>query len=162
MALGFAVGIVMGQMLGAGRLREARDSAFRMMGFSFAVTAVVAVLYYICAGFIPIVYNTEPEIRALATQVMRVTAVVMPFEALAHASYFIIRSGGRMMVTFLFDSGYMWCVNVLLAFVLANFTSIPFLSLFLACQVCSALKCIIGLILVRSGFWARNIVAPTP
>jgi len=159
MSLGFAVGIVMGQMLGAGKLREARDSAFRMMGFSFIVTAVVAVLYYICAGFIPAVYNTEPEIRELATRIMRVTAVVMPFEAIAHASYFIIRSGGKMMITFLFDSGYMWCINCVLAFLLANFTAIPFVSLFIACQTCSALKCILGALLVRNGFWARNIVS---
>lgn len=159
MALGFAVGIVMGQMLGAGRLQEAKESAYRMMVFSFLVTAVVGVLYYICAAFIPYVYNTEPEIRALATDIMRITAIVMPFEALCHSSYFIIRSGGRMLVTFFFDSGYMWCINCLLCFVLANFTAMPFLSLFIAAQVCSAAKCIAGVILVRSGFWVRNLVS---
>lgn len=158
MALGFAVGIVMGQMLGAGKLEEARESAFRMMAFSFSVTAVIAVIYYFCASFIPAVYNTEPEIRELATRLMRITAVMMPLEAITHSGYFIIRSGGRMLITFLFDSGYSWCVNALLAFLLVNFTAMPFLSVFTAIQICSAIKFAIGILLVRSGFWVRRLV----
>lgn len=158
MALGFAVGIVMGQMLGAGKLEEARESAFRMMAFSFSVTAVIAVIYYFCASFIPAVYNTEPEIRELATRLMRITAVMMPLEAITHSGYFIIRSGGRMLITFLFDSGYSWCVNALLAFLLVNFTAMPFLSVFTAIQICSAIKFVIGILLVRSGFWVRRLV----
>lgn len=158
MALGFAVGIVMGQMLGAGKLKEARESAYRMMAFSFVIAVGFAGLYYVCAGFIPTVYNTEPEIRALATRLMRITAIVMPLEAITHASYFIIRSGGRMMVTFLFDSGYSWVVMGTMAYVLSHYTAIPFLALFALLQAASALKSAIGIPLVRSGFWVRNIV----
>ena len=159
MALGFAVGIVMGQMLGAGKLKEARDSASRMLVFSFLVTAVVGVAYYVCAAFIPAIYNTEPEIRSLATSLMRITAIAMPFESLTHASYFIIRSGGRMLITFFFDAGYIWCVMGVLATVLSHFTVLPFLSIFALVQLCSAIKFVAGIVLVRNGFWVRNIVA---
>ena len=160
MALGFAVGIVMGQMLGAGKLDEARESAPKMMAFSFSVSTVFAIIYFICAALIPYVYNTEPEIRSLATNLMRITAICMPLESLTHASYFIIRSGGRMLVTFFFDSGYVWCISGALAYVLAHFTAVPFISIFLIIQICSAVKFSIGILLVRNGFWVRNIVAP--
>ena len=63
-----------------------------------------------------------------------------------------------MLITFLFDSGYSWCVNALLAFLLVNFTAMPFLSVFTAIQICSAIKFAIGILLVRSGFWVRRLV----
>ncbi len=159
MSLGSAIAIVSGQLLGANKLREAKESAVKMIAFSFTVALAVAIIYFVCAGFIPLAYNTEPEIRTLATQLMRITAVVMPLEALCHASYFILRSGGKMLVTFFFDSCYMWCVNVLLAFVFSRFTAMPFVTIFTVVQISSVLKAGIGILLVKSGFWVKNIVA---
>ncbi len=159
MALGSAIAIVTGQLLGANKLKEARESAIKMIAFSFTIALGVAVIYFTSAGFIPLAYNTEPEIRELATRLMRITAVVMPLEALCHASYFILRSGGRMLVTFFFDSCYMWCVNVLLAFVLSRFTAVSFVSIFTVVQLSSVLKAGIGILLVKNGFWVRNIVS---
>ncbi len=159
MAMGMADGIIMGQILGSGRLKEAKESGYRMIIFSFLIAVFFGALYYICAGFIPMAYNVEPEIRLLATRIMRISAIVMPLEAICHASYFILRSGGRMMVTFLFDSVYMWCINVALAFVLSRFTPMSFVSIFALVQISSALKSGIGIALVKSGFWVRNIVS---
>ena len=105
------------------------------------------------------VYNTEPEIRHLATRLMQITAIVMPFEALTHASYFTLRSGGQMAITLVFDSGFMWCINVLLAVVLSRFTSIPFIWLFTTIQMTTILKSVFGILLVRRGDWVRNITA---
>ncbi len=159
MAMGMADGIIMGQILGSGRLQKAREDGYRMIVFSFLIAVCFGALYYICAGFIPMAYNAEPEIRTLATRLMRITAIAMPLEAICHASYFILRSGGRMVVTFLFDSVYMWCINVALAFVLSRFTAISFTGIFTIVQISSVLKAGAGIVLVKSGFWVRNIVA---
>lgn len=161
MAMGMADGIIMGQILGSGKLQKAKEDGYRMILFSFFIAVLFGALYYVCAGFIPMAYNVEPEIRLLATKLMRITAIVMPLEAICHASYFILRSGGRMMVTFLFDSVYMWCINVALAFVLSRFTALSFLSIFTIVQISSALKAGVGMGLVKSGFWVRNIVSNT-
>jgi len=159
MAVGAAIGIILGQLLGANRLKEARQSSYQMIAFSFAIAVVVAIIYYVCAAVIPMAYNTEPEIRTLATILMRITAIAMPFEALTHASYFTLRSGGKMLITILFDSGFMWGISVLCAFLLSRFTPIPFVALFAIIQAISAAKSIIGLALVKNGFWIKNIIA---
>ncbi len=159
MAVGAAIGILLGQLLGADKLKEAREASYKMIAFSFFVAVIIAVIYYVCAAAIPMAYNTETEIRELATALMRITAIAMPFEALTHASYFTLRSGGKMMITIIFDSGFMWGVTVLLAFTLSRFTSLPFLALFAIIQGVSALKSIIGLALVKHGFWIKNIIA---
>ncbi len=159
MAVGNAIGILIGQMLGGGKLKEAKDSANKMIAFSFVIAVAVGIIYSIFAEFIPMVYNTEPEIRHLATRLMQITAIVMPFEALTHASYFTLRSGGKMAITLVFDSGFMWCINVLLAVVLSRFTSIPFIWLFTIIQMTTILKSVFGILLVRRGDWVRNITA---
>lgn len=157
MAVGNAVGILIGQLLGAGKLKEAKESSYKMIAFSFMIAVGVAVVYSFCAEFIPMVYNTEPEIRTLATRLMQITAIAMPFEALTHASYFTLRSGGKMAITMIFDSGFMWCINVLLAVILSRFTDISFVWLFTCLQLTVVLKALFGVLLVRKGSWVRNI-----
>ena len=157
MAVGNAVAILLGQMLGAGKLKEAKDASYKMIAFSCVIAIGVGIVYSLCAEFIPYVYNTEPEIRHLATRLMQITAIAMPFEALTHVSYFTLRSGGKMAITLLFDCGFMWCVNVLLAVVLSRFTAISFIWLFTALQMTVVLKSVFGLILVHRGSWVRNI-----
>ena len=159
MAVGNAVGIIIGQMLGAGKLKEAKESSYRMISFSFVIAIFIGVIYSFAAKYIPMVYNTEPEIRALATLLMQITAITMPFEALTHASYFTLRSGGKMIITLIFDSGFIWCVNVLLAVILSRFTTISFVWMFAAVHFTCILKATFGIILVRKGSWIRNIVS---
>lgn len=158
MAVGTAVGIILGQMLGADKLDEAKPAAYKLIAFSFAISSVVALIYSILAGIIPLVYNTEPQIRHLATFLMRITALTMPFEALTHSSYFTLRSGGRMMITFIFDCGFTWGGNVLIAYLLSNFTALPFVWIFAAVQSVSVVKAAAGLLLVKRGSWVRKIV----
>ena len=124
---------------------------------AFAVSVVVGLVYGVCAEFIPLAYNTQPEIRRLATRLMQITAIAMPFEALTHASYFTLRSGGKMAITMIFDSGFMWCINVLLAVILSRFTDISFVWLFTCLQLTVVLKALFGVLLVRKGSWVRNI-----
>lgn len=159
MATGAAIGIILGQMLGSGDLKNAKSTAYKLIAFSFSVATVIAIVYAICAEFIPLAYNTDDQIRDLATSLMQITALVMPFEALTHASYFTMRSGGKMLVTFIFDNGFMWLVNVLLAYILSHFTAIPFLTIFAIIQAISVVKAALGIILVKNGFWIKNIIS---
>lgn len=158
MAVGIAVGIVLGQQLGAGQRNEAKTDSVRLIVFSTLIGVGVTVVYCCFAPFIPYLYNTTPEIRRLATQMMIVTAFAMPIDAFAHATYFTLRSGGQAFITFLFDSCYMWVINVPLAFVLVEFTDLPILPLYAACQFVNIVKCILGGWLVKKGIWIRTIV----
>ncbi len=158
MAVGIAVGIVLGQQLGAGQRNEAKTDSVRLIVFSTLIGVGVTIVYCCFAPFIPYLYNTTPEIRHLATQMMIVTAFAMPIDAFAHATYFTLRSGGQAFITFLFDSCYMWAINVPLAFVLVEFTDLPIIPLYAACQFVNIIKCILGGWLVRKGIWIRTIV----
>lgn len=161
LAVGNAIAIILGQMLGAGELKEAKAASYKLVTFSFGISVLVGSVYLLAARFIPYIYNTEQEIRDLATLLMSITAIIMPFDALAHASYFSLRSGGKMFVTILFDSVFTWCVNVLLAFILSRFTTISFPWMFVVIQSITILKGFLGILLLRSDFWVKNITEET-
>ncbi|MDE7198484.1 MAG: MATE family efflux transporter, partial [Lachnospiraceae bacterium] len=79
--------------------------------------------------------------------------------AFLHASYFTLRSGGKTIITFLFDSVYIWCVSVTIAFLLSRYTALPVAAVFAFVQMGDWIKCVIGFILVKKGVWLQNIVA---
>ena len=157
MAVGSAIAILLGHELGAGRTREARDSARKMITFSIGMGLLCAVLVALSAPIFPCIYNTTDEVRALAVRLTLILALVSPLHSYLHAVYFTIRSGGKTLITFLFDSGYVWLVNVILAFVLCRFTALPLPLVYLIVHFSDAAKAVMGCAFVKKGSWATDL-----
>ena len=158
MAMGNAVGILVGQLLGAGKMEEAADTDRKLITFSVVICIVLGGLMSLVAHLFPQIYNTSDSIRGFAASFIRICALCMPINALANACYFTLRSGGKTFVTFLFDSFYVCVLTVPMAFVLSRFTGLPIVPLFLCCQLADIGKCVVGLIMIRRGVWIQNIV----
>lgn len=159
MAMGSAISIIVGQLLGAGKMEEAKDSDTKLIALSIASCVVMGALLIVCSPLFPKLYNTSEEVKTLAASFMVVSAIMMPMNGFTHASYFTIRSGGKTFITFLFDSVYMWCVNIPVAYVLSRFTGLEIVSLYFMCQLADIIKCVIGFILIKKGIWLNNLVA---
>lgn len=158
MALGGAVGIIIGQMLGRGDPPEAvRDEDRKLITMSVLSCVLFGGIVAAVSGVFPMMYNTTDSVRSLATQFLCIGAFMMPFHAFVHASYFTIRSGGQTGITFLFDSVYMWVLCVPLAFCLSRFTDLPIIPLYCICQGADLLKCALGAWLLHRGSWIRNL-----
>ena len=158
-ALGESVAIIVGQLLGAGKMDEARDTDNKMIAFSVFSCVLIAIVMLLLARFFPLLYNTNAEARTLATYFIMLTAVFMPQNAFLHASYFTLRSGGKTIITFLFDSVFIWCVSVVIAFVLSRYTDLPVAAVYAFVQMGDWIKCVIGFVLVKKGIWLQNIVS---
>lgn len=157
-ALGESVAIIVGQLLGAGKMDKARDTDNKLIAFSVLSCILVALVMLLPARFFPLLYNTNDEARTLATCFIILTAVFMPQNAFLHASYFTLRSGGKTIVTFLFDSVFIWCVSVTIAFILSRYTALPVVAVYAFVQMGDWIKCVIGFVLVKKGIWLQNIV----
>ena len=83
----------------------------------------------------------------------------MPVNAFLHASYFTLRSGGKTIITFLFDSVFIWVVSVPVAFCLSRFTGLSIYAIYFMVMSVDLIKCVIGFVLVKKGVWLQNIVA---
>ena len=157
-SIGSSIGIVVGNLLGANKLEEARDSDRKIIALSLISSIFFAVLLGIASPFIPLLYNTTDEVRTLASQFLRISAFMMPFIAFTHACYFTLRSGGQVKITMVFDSCYVWAFCIPLAYVLSRFTAIPIIPMYIIVSSTEVIKCVIGYILVKSGKWIINIV----
>lgn len=158
MSMGNAVAIMVGQALGANQIEEAKNTAWKLMAAAVASNLVMSTLLFALSPVIPQIYNTEPHVREIAMRLLWVVAAMMPMYSMAHCCYFTLRSGGRTIITFFFDSGFTWSVCVPVAYVLANLTDLPVVPMYLAVQSLELLKVIIGVVLMRKGVWVRNII----
>ena len=157
-AFGSGVSVVIGQLLGANNMEGAKKSAPKLIWCSFLLCVGVGAVMAACSKLFPQIYNTTDDVRTLATGFIFISAVTMPLHGMLHCIYFTLRSGGKTLITFLFDSGFSWLVSVPTAFLLAHFTSLNVLLVYLICQLLEAVKCFIGYLLIKSGIWLSNIV----
>lgn len=157
-AMGSAVSIMVGQRLGAGEIEEARDVDRKLIFLTEVIHVVIGLLMIIASPLVPLLYNVDGDVRELVRQMLIIAGLSLPVHSFAHVTYFTIRSGGRTMITFFFDAVYTWAVTVLLAFCLTRFTNLDIVRIYFCVQFVDVVKLVIGLIMLRSDFWARNVV----
>ncbi len=157
-ALGGSISVIVGQLLGAGKMEEARDTDRKLIFFSVSMCVIVGGIMAMLSSVFPSIYNTTEEVKKLASSFIVIASLCMPLHAFMHATYFTLRSGGKTVITFLFDSGYVWLINIPLAFILTRFTNFNIIAIYLSCQLIEIVKCVIGYILVKKGVWLQNIV----
>lgn len=158
LAMGSAIAIIIGQLLGAGKMEEAVDTDRKLIFFSVASCSVMAVLMaVIAAPLFPQIYNTTAEVKRIAKQIIWVLAFIMPVNAFIHATYFTLRSGGKTIITFFFDSFYLWVVDITAAFLLTHYTDWNIVLVYFLVQLFEFIKCGIGYILVKKGVWLNNM-----
>ena len=158
-SMGSAVAVMVGQALGANDIPRAKQTAWRLIFFNVCICIVIGSILIVLSPVLPHIYNTTDDVRKLATRFIQTTAIYMVVNAVTHCAYFTIRSGGKTFITFLFDSAYTWVVFVPLTYVLTHFTGLDIMILYPVCYLTDVLKCIIGIIVVKGGYWAKNMVA---
>ncbi len=158
LAMGSAIGIIVGQLLGADKMEQAVDTDRKLIVFSVLICFFIGGIMAALSHAIPQIYNTTQPVRDLSSKFLLIIALAMPINSLANACYFTLRSGGKTFVTFLFDSFYVCIFTVPLAYALHYWAQLSIVPLFLICQLVDLGKCAVGLILIRKGVWLQNIV----
>lgn len=158
MALGNAVGIILGKMLGAGKFDEAVDTDRKLIAFSVSVGVIMAVLLFSTSHLFPQIYNTTEEAKTVACDILRVAAVLMPVQSFLHSCYFTIRSGGKTLITFVYDCGFVLLVNFPIALIIAKCTSLPILPMYAIVNGVDVVKASLGFILLKKKIWLNQIV----
>ena len=143
-AMGSATAIIIGQKLGEwgeSRSDDLIEEAWKLTLFSVFLCMISSLIMVSLSIVFPRIYN----------------ACIMPIQAFNNASYFIIRSGGKTWITFLFDSFFCWVVSIPLAFFLAHYTQLPIVPMYALVSGSELLKVGVGLTLVNRGVWIRDI-----
>ena len=157
-AMGNAVGIVIGQLLGASEYEKAQKSSLRLAAFTGVICVALTAILVGVSGVFPNLYNTSDEIKHLGQWFIVITALYFPIQGYLNALYFTLRSGGKTLITFLFDSVFTWAVTIPLTLLLCTFSGLPVIGIYAIVQAADIIKVIIGFILVKRGLWISNIV----
>ena len=158
LAMGSAIAIIIGQQLGAGEIEKAKTTVWRLLALTVFSCVILGGIMAALAPYIPLIYNTTDTVRLLSKELLFVFSAVMPFLGFAHGCYFALRSGGKTGLTFAFDCGFTWVVIFPTAFILANFTDISIVPLFIAVQSIEVVKSLIFAVLIKKGIWINNII----
>lgn len=157
-AMGNAISIMVGQLLGAGELERAVDEDRKLIAFSLALSVGVGLLMALVSPFIPQVYNTTDTVKALAVKLLLVYAAMMPLFSYTNSCYFTLRSGGKTLITFAFDSLFVWVFSIPVAFYLSRSTDMGIVLMYAIVELLNLVKCVIGAVLVRRRRWVVNLV----
>ncbi len=157
-AMGDAVAIIIGQYLGAGDMKKAKDEDNKIIAFAIFTSIIIGSIMFAFSGLFPKLYNTNDLARLVATHFLMVQAVAMTKDSFLHTSYFTIRAGGKTIITFLFDSVFMMVVSVPVAYALVLMTNLGPATIFALVHAADLIKCAVGYVLIKKGIWLQNIV----
>lgn len=156
--LGAAAAIVVGHKLGEGDFEGARDTDNKLVFFNLMVGLGIMLAMLPVAGLFPKLYNTEESVRSLAAFMILVQATVLPVLTYTNVCYFTLRSGGKTLITFLFDFFGSWILMVPVTFVLAYVVHIDIHWLVILSPYTELIKCVAGYFMIRSDMWINRVI----
>ena len=159
--MGAAIGIIIGNLLGADDIQGAKSASKKLTVFSLLISIVMACGMASISGVFPLIYKTTAVIKALTTKLIIIASFTMPIQAICNAGYFTIRAGGKTFITFLFDSVFIWVVSVVTAYVLSRFCDIDIIWMYIIVCSTEIIRATIGLVVMNTGIWCNNMTKAT-
>lgn len=157
-SFGTAISIIIGGLLGAGKIEEAKRTNIKLTFTSFVISIIFGIVLFFASDVFPQVYNTTPQVKELASTLIKCYVFYLPMSSLMNSFYFAMRSGGKTVITFLFDSVYMIFVSVPFTLIIAKLTSIHIIGVYALSLGIEIFKVVLGFILIIQGKWMQNIV----
>lgn len=156
-ALGNGIAVIMGNTLGANNLKEAKKQITYFMTLAIMLAILMGGLLAIIGPQLSKIYNVSEASRHLAIMLIVYNVVLMPIFSTNCAMFFMIRSGGFTAIVLIFDSVFSWLIQVPLALILAYKSSLTLPTQFLIVNLAELIKLGVGIILLKSGIWIRNL-----
>ncbi len=158
LSLGNAISIIVGQFLGAKKYDEAYDTGVKLIAFSLVISIFTSLLMVSSGLLIPNIYKTTEQIRDLAFIFILIASIGMPINTFNTSSYFTIRSGGKTLLTFLFDSVFSWTIRLPLAFVLVTYTNLGIIPIYIIVTLSDVIKMPLAIMIIKTKIWLKTII----
>lgn len=156
--LSVGISVMVGNSLGANKIQEAKESVKKLYVLGVTISLIFGIIMAALSPVIPLIFlEVSLDQKALASQLIAVYSSFLWAFSLSTGVYMTLRAGGKSLLTFLLDSGTMWLIIVPLSWILASFTSLPLIWIYVAVQSVDVIKCTIGLLIIRKGTWINNL-----
>lgn len=158
--LSAATAVIMGNEMGAGKLKRAERYAKNFLILQFIVTILGALFCVAIRWQIIGVYNITPEIAESVSRCIIVFALFMPFKMFNYVMVVgILRSGGDIKMCLLLDCSGVWMIGVPMAFLGGLFFGFPIHIVYAMVMLEEVYKAVFGYWRYRQKKWLRNLAA---
>lgn len=152
-----ATTILVSQPLGANKKEEAKNNAYKLMGFGFMMAICFGILLFISSFYVPNLYDVSDNALFIAKRFLQIMSVLFWIYILNTSIYFILRAGGDMKSTLLLDSTYMWTINLTSVGLATYFTDLSIMGLYTIGQITDIVKLLIAFYFVKQERWLVNL-----
>lgn len=158
--LSAATAVILGNELGAGKLKRAEKYATQFFILQFMVTLAAAVVVVAIRWPIISLYNITPEVANNVNLCILVFAAYMPSKMFNYINIVgVLRSGGDTNLCLFLDTTGVWCFGVPLAFLGALVWRLPIYMVYALVMVEEIYKTIAGYVRYRQKRWLKNLAA---
>lgn len=158
--LSAATAVIMGNEMGAGKLKRAERYAKNFLILQFIVTILGALFCVAIRWQIIGVYNITPEIAESVSWCIIVFALFMPFKMFNYVMVVgILRSGGDTKMCLLLDCSGVWMIGVPMAFLGGLFFGFPIHIVYAMVMLEEVYKAVFGYWRYKQKKWLRNLAA---
>ncbi len=158
MGFGNGMGVLIGKRIGEKKLDEAKAYALRSMWFMPLLGACVGILLLPLSKLLPLLFNVEPEIIKMASQILMILILLYPFNSFCMDWVVgVCRAGGDTVFSAAGELIVLWGVAIPLGYLAAFVLHLPAPMIFLFLSSESIVKSIVGAIRVLSGKWLHEV-----
>lgn len=156
-----STGVVVGSLLGADRLDEARVRARWIMSGSVVAGGTLALVQVASIAAVPFVFmNLTHDAIAVTRGLLLVISVYLPLWSLLNAQFAVSRSGGDMMMGVVVDVGITYILFIPGAFALAFLTPIGPVAMYGLVKLTDFAKWFVAFQWLKKERWLKNLAAP--
>ena len=150
--------ILVSSRLGANKLEEAKEYAYKLIGLSFVLSWFFAIAMFASSFLVPYIYaNVSDLSKEVAIRMLQVQAVMYWIYMLTTECYFILRAGGDTKNTLMMDSGFMWLLNIPVLALVTYLTNWNYLIIYIIGQSVEFIKLSFAYKLLRLEKWVVNL-----
>ena len=155
-----AATVILGNELGAGRLKEAEEDASRLLWLQIAMSLLLAAFCILTRNLLVGIYDVSETVFREAALCMVVYGLFLPFKMTNLVTIVgILRSGGDTRFCLLLDSGSVWLIGVPLSFLGALVLKLPIHLVFAMTLTEDAVKFFVAWWRYTRKKWLKNLAA---
>ena len=156
--LSAATAVILGNELGAGKLKRAEKYATQFFILQFLVTVAADILLVLGRWKIIGIYSITPQVAQDVSRCLLVFAAYMPAKMFNYVNVVgVLRSGGDTKMCLFLDTSGVWFIGVPLAFLGALVWHLPIYGVYALVLSEEIYKMILGYIRYRQKKWLKNL-----
>lgn len=152
-----ASGIIAGKILGSGKMKEAWQTAKKLIFIGLAVSVSASIFICLTAGIIPKIFSLSGSLFIMSTTLLRIKAAFSWSQGYGETIYYILRAGGDVKAVLLIDGLFNLYGPLLVSAVVAYGTDMPIQVVYLCTEATYLLKIFIATFFFKKGRWCNNL-----